>query len=69
MKLRSTSMQRRGCVHTTLEAGNQVLLVRPMSSNKLLMQRKGPLKVKEKVGPTDYRVSIKGEEEVYHTNI
>ena len=52
----------------TLEIGDQVLLLRPTSNNKLLLHWKGPFIVTEKTGPTDYRILIKGKEKVYHIN-
>ena len=53
----------------TLEIGDQVLLRRPTSNNKLLLHWKGPFTVTEKTGPTDCQILIKGKEKVYHINL
>ena len=53
----------------TLEVGDQVLLLRPTSNNKLLLHWKGPFTVTDKTGPTDYRILIGGKEKVYHINL
>ena len=53
----------------SLNVGDQVLILRPTSNNKLLMQWKGPFPVVEKVGPTDYRIEVKGRTKVYHINM
>ena len=52
-----------------LQAGDSVFIMRPTDSSKLLMQWKGPYKVVERVGMTDYRIRIGKTEKVYHINM
>ena len=44
-----------------LKAGDKVLILLPTSTNRMLMQWKGPYVITEKVGPLDYRVDTKGK--------
>ena len=41
-----------------LEVGEQVLILLPTDSNKLLMQWRGPCMVESRVGANDYRIKI-----------
>ncbi|XP_078492084.1 uncharacterized protein LOC144747728 [Ciona intestinalis] len=52
-----------------LSEEDQVLVLLPTDSNKLLMQWKGPYKVKGKVGMNDYRVDVNGKVKLYHINL
>ena len=51
------------------KVGDEVLLLMPTSSNKLLTQWQGPYKVTEKVGKHDYKLDVKGKEKLYHANM
>jgi len=52
-----------------MQAGDKTLVLLPTAESKLLMQWKGPYQVVDRVGPTDYRIHIKGVEKVYHINM
>ena len=45
-----------------------VLVLLPMETNKLLMQRKGPYSV-ERIGSNNYRINVKGRVKTYHFNL
>ncbi|XP_071486350.1 uncharacterized protein [Diadema antillarum] len=49
--------------------GEKVLLLRPSSSSKLLMQWQGPYEIKQKVGKCDFRIDIEGKLKTYHANL
>ena len=49
--------------------GDSVLLLLPTSSNKLLMQWKGPFVVLEKLGVNDYKVQLPSGPKVFHANL
>jgi hypothetical protein len=49
--------------------GDQVLLLLPTSSNKLLVQWKGPYRVKEVKGDMDYKIDIDGNVKTFHANM
>ena len=51
------------------EVGNQVLMLLPTDSNKLLMQWKGPYKIEQVVSVNDYKVNIDGKLKTYHANM
>jgi hypothetical protein len=50
-------------------AGDQVLLLLPTDNNKLIMQRKGPFTVLDKIAPNDYRIDLNGKPRVFHAKI
>ena len=49
--------------------GDQVLVLLPTDTNKLLLQWKGPFRVTSKVGKHDYRVDQNGKIKTYHANL
>lgn len=49
--------------------GNEVLLMLPTDSNKLLMQWKGPYSVMERKSQVDYVVCVKGRNKLFHANM
>jgi len=51
----------------TFQAGDEVLILLPTDSNKLLLQWKGPSKVLEKVRENDYRIQLSTK--MFHANI
>ena len=52
-----------------LAVGDEVLVMLPTTSNKLLMQWMGPFPVVAKVGQFDYKVSVDGSLRTYHINL
>ena len=52
-----------------LEEGDQVLLLLPTSSNKLLAHWQGPYEVRKKVSDLNYIISVDGKEKMYHINM
>ena len=52
-----------------LEVGDQVLILLPTDSNKLLMQWKGPYTVESCVGANDYRIKMGSKTKTYHVNM
>ena len=52
-----------------LEAGQQVLILLPTSSHKLLMQWKGPFTVTRKVNKWNYVIDVNGVERKFHINM
>jgi hypothetical protein len=53
----------------TFQVGDYVLILLPTDGNKLLMQWKGPFKVMEKKGSTDYRINVNGTDRLFHINL
>ena len=53
----------------SLRPGDQVLILLPTDSNKLLMQWKGPFKIIDKVGMNDYAVIVSGKKKIFHANL
>ena len=51
------------------EVNDHVLLLLPTDGNKLLMQWKGPYRVKEKLGRCDYRLDVDGKIKPFHANL
>ena len=51
------------------QSGEKVLVLLPTDHKKLLMQWKGPFEVSSVVGLNDYKVKVKGKENVYHANL
>lgn len=49
--------------------GDEVLLLLPDSSNKLLMAWKGPAKVLERRNRVDYLIELDGKQKLYHANL
>ena len=52
-----------------LEVGDQVLILLPTDSNKLLMQRSGPYTVESLVGANNYRIKMCSKTKTYHMNM
>jgi len=52
-----------------LEVGDNVLVLLPTDSNKLLMQWKGPYEIVSATGPNDYRVKMGESEKTLHVNM
>ena len=52
-----------------LEVGEQVLILLPTDSNKLLMQWRGPYTLKCLVGANDYRKKMVSKTKTYHVNM
>ena len=46
-----------------------MLVLLPTDHNKLLIQWKGPFEVSSVVGVNDYKLKVKGKENVYHANL
>ena len=51
------------------DVGENVLLLLPTESNKLLLQWKGPYEVVEIVNRMDYKVDVDGVVRTYHANM
>lgn len=51
------------------DVGTQVLVLLPMSRNKLLLQWRGPFEVKQVLKDVDYRIDIAGKLRIFHANI
>ena len=51
------------------QQGDEVLLLLPSDSNKLIMQWQGPFQIMGKLNPFDYRVRVKGKLKTYHGNM
>jgi hypothetical protein len=49
--------------------GEEVLMLLPTNSNKLLMQWKGPFEIEAVVGVNDYKINISGKSKTYHANL
>ena len=52
-----------------LKTGDLVLILLPTAESKLLMQWRGPFRVIERVGLTDYRIRVGDTEKLYHINM
>ena len=52
-----------------LELGEQVLILLPTDSNKLLMQWRGPYTVESRVGANDHRIKMGSKTKMYHLNM
>ena len=52
-----------------LEVGDQVLILLPTDSNKLLMQWRGPYTVESRVGAHDFRIKMGSKTKMYHVNM
>ena len=53
----------------SLNAGEEVLLMLPTDSNKLMMRWKGPYVIQDKVGVNDYRILVGKNARVFHVNM
>jgi len=51
------------------KAGDKVLLLLPLKSNKLQLQWRGPFEVLQKVGACDYRICVNNKTRLYHINL
>ena len=49
--------------------GAKVLVLLPVSHNKLLLQWKGPFEVIKVMNKVDYRINMKGKEKTFHANM
>lgn len=52
-----------------MKEGEKVLVLLPSTSNKLLMQWRGPYIIVQKVGSVDYKIDIDGKFKTFHANI
>ena len=52
-----------------LSKGDEVLIFLPTSPKKLLMQWKGPYKVRDRLGLYTYSIDINGQTKTYHINL
>lgn len=52
-----------------MKVGEKVLVLLPTSSNKLLLQWRGPYEILEKVGNVDYRINMDGKTKTFHANM
>lgn len=59
----------RGAKERTLTTGQKALVLLPTSSNKLLMQWKGPYEVLREVNKCNYVLAINGQQKKYHINM
>jgi len=53
----------------TFEKGDEVLILLPTDSNKLLLQWKGPFEILERVRGDDYRIQLVGRTKTFHVNM
>ena len=53
----------------SLQPGDNVLIMLPTDSNKLLLRWKGPFKVVQKVSPYDYKIDMNGKSKMFHINM
>ena len=51
------------------QTGDKVLVLKPTSNNKLLMQWVGPFRVLESKGTNDYVIDLDGKNRLYHANM
>ena len=52
-----------------LEVGDQVLILLPTDSKKLLMQWRGPYTMESRVGANDYRIKMGSKTKMNHLNM
>lgn len=52
-----------------MKVGEKVLVLLPTSSNKLLLQWRGPYEILEKVGNVDYKINMDGKTKTFHANM
>lgn len=52
-----------------LSVGDKVLILLPMTKNKLLMKWKGPYEVIKRISKVNYSIMIKGQLKVFHINM
>ena len=57
------------CSKRSFQVGNEVLLLLPDNSNKLMMSWQGPYKVVKVVNKVDYLINVKGKDKLYHINL
>jgi len=53
----------------TFEKGDEVLVLLPTDSNKLLLQWKGPFEILERVRGDNYRIQLVGRTKTFHANM
>jgi len=53
----------------TFEKGDEVLVLLPTDSNKLLLQWKGPFEIHERARGDDYRIQLVGRTKTFHANM
>ncbi|KAL3847604.1 hypothetical protein ACJMK2_018507 [Sinanodonta woodiana] len=59
----------RGTRSKKFDVGDPVLVLLPTSRNTLLVQWKGPYKVKQVKGEMDYRIDMRGKLRIFHANM
>lgn len=52
-----------------LEVGQEVLILLPTHTSKLLASWKGPFVVSDKVSPVDFKIRYRGKDKVFHVNM
>ena len=52
-----------------MKVGEKVLVLLPTSSNKLLMQWKGPYEIVATLGKVDYKIDMQGKVKTFHANM
>ena len=52
-----------------MEVGNQVLILLPTESKKLLMQWRGPYTVESRMGANNYRIKMGSKTKAFHVNM
>ncbi|XP_033758666.1 uncharacterized protein LOC117340982 [Pecten maximus] len=52
-----------------MQAGDQVLVLRPIKHNKLQLQWMGPYKIVSRVGDVDYQIDMSGKLKTFHANM
>ncbi|XP_072015789.1 uncharacterized protein [Amphiura filiformis] len=68
-KMKQRIQYNRKARHRSFEVGDEVLLLIPTDNNKILMQWKGPFKVKEKLNSMNYRVDFGHRTQTFHANM
>jgi len=53
----------------TFEKGDELLVLLPTDSNKVLLQWKGPFEILERVRGDDYRIQLVGRTKTFHAHM
>ncbi|KAK7092391.1 hypothetical protein V1264_008140 [Littorina saxatilis] len=56
-------------VKRSFHVGDEVLVLLPTTSNKLLLKWKGPFPVRSVSGPVDYAIEMNGKRKLFHVNM
>ncbi|XP_070180343.1 uncharacterized protein [Littorina saxatilis] len=56
-------------VKRSFHVGDEVLVLLPTTSNKLLLKWKGPFPVRSVSGPVDYTIEMNGKRKLFHVNM